>query len=195
MSTKPRDPYGRAIYAQLDRFGQERIETVINAFKGTPFRARVALGLGSRETLLQNIVGGGYFDEKKVWHTTGRDRGVFQISDDYHHEWLTTHKGCKSGYYLPEPGHNASEVDYVPTLEDSLEWVIDHLTGAAEYAAEHKVPKRDQERFAIASHNAGYGGALQGYQEGNVDLHTTGKDYSADVIRRGLWSYRYIIAH
>jgi hypothetical protein len=39
-------------------------------------------------------------------------------------------------------------------------------------------------RFALAAYNAGIGGATAGLHEGDIDAHTAGGDYSADVIAR-----------
>ena len=53
-----------------------------------------------------------------------------------------------------------------------------------EFALEHNVKPQELLPFAVAAHNAGNGGALRGYQEGDVDKYTTGGDYSADVLVR-----------
>jgi soluble lytic murein transglycosylase-like protein len=49
--------------------------------------------------------------------------------------------------------------------------------------------------FAVAAYNAGIGGALQGHAIGDVDRFTTGRDYSAWVMRHRIVVQHWLDAH
>src|SRR5512143_644175 len=52
------------------------------------------------------------------------------------------------------------------------------------YARDHKVPEKDLLQVAVEAYNDGPGRALQDYWRHQIDLHTTGHDYSTDVLSR-----------
>jgi hypothetical protein len=131
------------------------------------------LCLGLRETGLRNIN-----------NPAKTDKGWVQISDIYHHDWLFRQPGCKAGTWTPVVGHNAAEPDYCPRFTPACRYAIELLQDGINYASSHGVPKDQQVRFAIASYNAGIGGAYKGWREGNVDKYTTGGDYSRWVLDR-----------
>jgi hypothetical protein len=54
---------------------------------------------------------------------------------------------------------------------------------------------RPGSRSPVAAYNAGNGGALQGFQTGDVDRYTTGRDYSAWVLRHRLVVQHWLDAH
>ena len=63
------------------------------------------------------------------------------------------------------------------------------------FATSGGVPSSDLLRFAVAAHNAGPTGALEGYREGNIDKHTAGGDYSAYVFATAPLVHNWIVAH
>jgi hypothetical protein len=164
----------------LDRFGKRRIRKVQRISQGTGFHAPVLLAIGLRETWLENIVS---YD--------GSDRGVFQISSEYHGEWLKGTLGCASGSYVPIYS-NAYERGRVPTLRAGTHKAISILNHDFKYGKQNGVREADLLRFAVAAYNAGAGGALSGYRLGDVDAYTTGGDYSRDVLDRRQVVIRYL---
>ena len=117
------------------------------------------LAVASRETHMKNITGDG-----------GHGRGVFQIDDRYHADWLRKHGAGGSGQ--------------VPPVRDAAFYAASILAANLRSAKSHGVPENDRMRFALAAYNAGPTGALAGYRAGAVDSRTTGDDYSADVFAR-----------
>lgn len=133
----------------------------------------VILCLGMRETGLRNIT-----------NPAGTDRGCFQISDLYHHEFLSRIPGCLTGSWVPEQHRVAAERGYVPRFEDGLQEAIRILHEGLAYAHDLKVGTSQVLAFGLASYNAGLGGAERGWKAGDVDRFTTGKDYSAWILER-----------
>jgi hypothetical protein len=125
------------------------------------------------------------------------DVGVFQISRTYHKFNLDQMPGVKTGTWGPVvAGRTAGEGGFVPRYEESLRYTIEGLQEAAAFAIDKGVKSQaDQVRFAVAAHNGGQGGALKGYREGDVDKYTTGKDYSAWVLRHRTLVNRWLGQH
>lgn len=142
------------------------------------------LALGLRESRLANIS-----------NAAKTDKGCFQISVTYHERFLRSEPGCPEGSWQAVAGHNAAEPEYVPRYTPALNYAIAMLKSATSYAAGIGVPEKDRVRFAVAAYNAGQGGAKRGWQEGDVDRYTTGKDYSAWVLRHRTIVHRWIEAH
>ncbi len=117
------------------------------------------LAIASRETNMQDIVGDG-----------GHGRGLFQIDDRFHGDWLRKHGA---------PGAGTT-----PRIKDAADYAAAMLASNLAYGQKKKVGEDQQVRFAASAYNAGCGGAFTGFQSGNCDLKTTGGDYGADVLER-----------
>ena len=117
------------------------------------------LAIASRETNMQDIVGDG-----------GHGRGLFQIDDRFHGDWLAKHGA---------PGAGTT-----PRIKDAADYAAAMLASNVAYAQKKKVGEDQQVRFAASAYNAGCGGAFSGFQAGNCDLKTTGGDYGSDVLER-----------
>jgi hypothetical protein len=185
--------------AQLHRLGVYRIRRALQlADVGAPdgISGALLMGVSSRETNMQNIVGGGYFDSTGKWHVTGEDRGAFQISVRFHLGWLIAQPGCLSGSWTPTPGRSAGEIGYVPQWSTGCQYAIDMLRSNSERAQDVGIPESDAVFVAVAGYNRGIEGACNAYRAGKgtsderreaADRGTTGGDYAADVFaRRGL---------
>lgn len=148
------------------------------------------LSLGLRETWLHNIQGGAKLDVTGRWVPLGpedadlMDVGALQISRRWHADTLAKLPGVKSGTWGPViPGRSPAEYGYVPRWTESIEFTLREFHESIAYAADHGVPPEDRVRFAVAAHNAGLGGALNGWRAGNVDRNTAHGDYSAWVLQ------------
>src|SRR3954451_23745363 len=117
------------------------------------------LTIASRETNMQDVVGDG-----------GHGRGLFQIDDRFHGDWLAKH-GARG------PGTT-------PRLKDAAEFAAAMLASNVSYAQQKKVGEDQQVRFAASAYNAGCGGAFSGFQAGDCDKRTAGGDYGSDVLER-----------
>lgn len=141
------------------------------------------LALGLRETGLRNINGGGTF-VNGTWAPAKTDRGCFQISQKYHSAFLKSVPGCKEGSWWPTDGKTALDEGYCPRFSDAVRYANRTLQLGIEFSHDNHVRSEDRVRFAIAAYNAGLGGALNGYKQGNVDKYTTGGDYSKWVLEK-----------
>jgi peptidoglycan hydrolase-like protein with peptidoglycan-binding domain len=121
--------------------------------------AGLLLAVASRETDMEDVVG-----------DKGHGRGIFQIDDRFHADWLAAHGA---------PGRTTT-----PRLEDAADFAASMLASNLVFAKQHGVPARDRLRFACSAYNAGAGGALEGQQSGDCDRKTTGGDYGRDVLER-----------
>lgn len=129
------------------------------------------LALGLRESDLNNIL-----------NAAGTDRGCFQISDVYHPAWLASVPGCVKWSWLPAEGKSALDAGMSPRFSDGARYAVSLLHDGLAAADELHIPEDDHVRFAVAAYNAGVGGAMKGYREGDVDKYTTGKNYSHDTL-------------
>jgi hypothetical protein len=132
----------------------------------------LALAFASRESNCRNIVGDG-----------GHGRGIFQLDDRYQQEFLRTHRGCRSGSTMPIYKDCLAK-GRVPTVYDAAVRMCQIFEENIDQAITVGIPFGGRLRVAISAYNAGFTGALAGYRVGNADLHTTNKNYSADVLRR-----------
>jgi hypothetical protein len=161
--------------AQLKALGHRRIDMVSDlAHEGENdgIGPALLLALASRETNMRNIVGDG-----------GHGRGWLQIDDRFHLDFLESHRGCDSGAFTPTHP-SAAPKGLAPTLTASTIYAIGLLRSNMRFARGNGVPEDTVLRFAVAAYNAGAGGALTGFREGNVDGRTTGRDYAKDVLGR-----------
>lgn len=117
------------------------------------------LAIASRETGCRDVVGDG-----------GHGRGVFQIDDRFHHEWLER--------------HGAGAARETPPVEDAVEYAAAMLARALEVGRGRELRGERAVKFAASAYNAGLGGALKGLARGDSDLGTTGRDYGRDVVAR-----------
>lgn len=183
---------------ELKNFGRWRTERLLEIGDiGDPdlIHGTLLLAIGSRETNLRNIVGGGYFEEyeevqsdgstatKKRFVVTGIDRGVFQINAQFHPRWLDSVKGCDSGTY-EEKYNSALPPGRVPGLTSGAKKARDILRYNITYARSKNVPEDSVVRVAIAAYNCGNYLAVRAYEEGDPDKYTSLGNYSKDVLER-----------
>lgn len=160
-----------------------------------PIPASVMLGIGFRETGLRNICGGATL-QNGVWIQSYSDRGWLQISDEFEADFLKQAEGCKEGDWGPAvPPVKAITPRHVPRFSPALDYVKASMLNSMDYALSQKVPGPELLRFAIAAHNAGSGGAMRGFREGNVDKYTAHGDYSAYVVALQPLIHDWIAAH
>jgi hypothetical protein len=144
------------------------------------------LAMGTRETWLKNVEGGA----KKVdgeWvpedNPARMDVGWLQISRRYHIWDLDRMPGVKADTWGPVvSGHTAADKGYVPRFSDALDFTVMNMREDIAFADDHNVPSDRWVEFAIVAHNAGQGGALNGYREGNLEKYTAGGDYLSWVM-------------
>ncbi len=117
------------------------------------------IAIASRETDMNDIVG-----------DNGHGRGIFQIDDRAHTDWLSQHgaggKGTK------------------PSVADAAEFAAALLASNRSFGQKNGIGRKDLLKFACSAYNAGAGGALAGHQGGDSDARTTGRDYGRDVLER-----------
>lgn len=184
--------------AVMESFGLEAAhlaqQETHTAFPGGWFRPEHTMALGLRETGLQNICGGAALVDGK-WEPVYTDRGWLQITDtiDANAKWLESIPGCPNGQgdrsnWEPDMrGFRAGKTNaltpmHSPTLSAALTYTLRQIAVEREQAYQTNVEHPDVLRFVIAAHNAGFHGALAGYEAGNVDAHTTLGNYSAWVL-------------
>ena len=117
------------------------------------------LAVASRETNCRDVVG-----------DFGHGRGVFQIDDRFHHDWLAEHGAAGPGR--------------TPPVGAAAELAASMLVESLAVARRHELTGDNATKFAASAYNAGLGGALTGLRRGDSDLETTGHDYGADVVAR-----------
>jgi uncharacterized protein YfiM (DUF2279 family) len=117
------------------------------------------LAVASRETNMQDIVG-----------DSGHGRGLFQIDDRFHADWLAKH-GARGG-------------GTTPRIKDAAQSAAAMLATNASYAEQKGIGSDQVIRFAASAYNAGCGGAFAGFQARDCDKKTTGGDYGTDVLER-----------
>jgi len=143
------------------------------------------LALGMRETRLKNVNGGARWDSSSgTWVQTKDDKGIFQISGVHHGPELRRMLAVDEGTWSPVvPEATALDDNYCPRFEESLQFTLMLMHENQAYAIDNGISEDELGRFAIIAHNAGLGGALRGYREGEPDRYTAFKDYSAWVLR------------
>jgi peptidoglycan hydrolase-like protein with peptidoglycan-binding domain len=121
--------------------------------------AGILLAIASRETNMEDIVGDG-----------GHGRGLFQIDDRAHGDWLAQ--------------HGAGGPGTIPPLAEAAELAATLLDQNRAFAKSNGVAADHVLVFAVSAYNAGPGGALAGHRSGDSDRRTTGGDYGHDVLER-----------
>jgi hypothetical protein len=200
---------------RLGNYRVKRCQEVANSGQPDGIAGKHLLALGMGETLLQNILGGlkwvaspsgtqTRLGEKGNWVALNpndpaeaklMDVGVFQISRRYHSATLARMPGVAAGTWGPVISGRADIANYVPRFEDSLQFTITGLHEAAAYGEDMGVPENILPRFAVAAHNAGWGGALKGWREGDVDKYTALGDYSKSVWETAKLVDRWLYDH
>ena len=146
-----------------EQFAHARTTGLVTICRSAERRHRLPrallLAVASRETNCRDVVG-----------DFGHGRGVFQIDDRFHHEWLAEHGSDRPGR--------------TPPVADAAELAGTLLADALAVAHNHELAGDRATKFAASAYNAGLGGALAGLERGNSDLETTGRDYGADVVAR-----------
>ncbi len=130
-----------------------------DAERANALPAGLLLAIASQETDMNDVVGDG-----------GHGRGLFQIDDRSHATFLGQQGAGRPGGKPPVP----AAARYAGGL---VRWNLD-------YGARNGVRDADRLKFALSAYNAGAGGALSGYREGDSDRRTTGGDYGRAVLGR-----------
>lgn len=156
------------------------------ALEGPPddISGSLLLALGLRESLLQNIN-----------NKAQTDKGCFQLTEQYHAAFLRDQPGCLEHTWTVSPGHSAYEDGYCPRYTPALNYALGMLQSHRRYAIGLGLSGQDAVRFAVAAYNAGVGGALAGYKANDIDLKTTGGDYSAWVLEHRTMINRWLHEH
>ena len=121
--------------------------------------AGLLIAIASRETDMNDIVG-----------DNGHGRGLFQIDDRAHGDWLSKHGAKRAGAK--------------PPVADAAEFAAALLESNRSFGRKNGVGPKELLKFACSAYNAGAGGALSGQQGGDSDARTTGRDYGRDVLER-----------
>src|SRR5438093_3717205 len=121
--------------------------------------AGLLLAIASRETNMEDIVGDG-----------GHGRGLFQIDDGAHGDWLAQHGAAAPGT--------------IPPLAEAADLAATLLDQNRAFAKSNGVAADQVLVFAVSAYNAGPRGALAGHESGDSDRRTTGGDYGRDVLER-----------
>lgn len=127
--------------------------------------------IASRETGMQNRCGDG-----------DHGHGVFQVDDRYWADELRS--------WGVTPGAVPCEV---PRIGKQSHFAAHYLVDAREFGIANGVPEKLGWRFAIAAYNAGFYGALWGWEAGNLQKYTAHGNYVSDVLYRKK-RIRYILA-
>jgi hypothetical protein len=157
-------PYLQTQRQLRDEIHRARRDGVVEACLAAERKARLPRGLlvaiASRETHCRNIAGDG-----------GHGRGVFQIDDRFHADWLRRHRAGSPGA--------------VPSVEDGAAYAAQLLAANLAYGRSKGLDGDRLLTFAVAAYNAGAGGAWQALkQTGNPDSGTANRNYGADVVER-----------
>jgi hypothetical protein len=180
----------------LKKYRVQRTQRVALEGKPDGISGALLLSFGLRETGLQNIIGGlAYVNPKDrserwptdrkggiwiaEWDPAKQDVGIFQISRRWHMGALRLMPAVRSGTWGPVIDKaTAADAGMVPRFEDSLRYTLSLLHDHMAQAEDMGVTELDKQvEVAIAAHNAGMGGAMKGYREGNVEKYTTQGDY------------------
>lgn len=178
------------VFNQLDALGESRLKQILGlcGHDQWNYPARM-LAVMSRETNCLNIDG-------DPMTPAGHGKGGWQIDNRSHAAQLEAVVGVRSGTWGPViPGARAINLGMVPTLHDGLTLALEIMKGNWNEAVRASVIKSKQPWVMMSAYNAGFGGAMEGYYEGNSDNHTTGGNYASDVFGRETFCHAYLHAH
>lgn len=192
MSEMTNAEVGSAL-AHFENYRVLRSQQIVKEHSNFP-HASTLMALGLRESGLKNICGGAVMKDGK-WVRSFTDRGCFQISESVAAEWLKSVPGCPEGSWSPKEGHNALEQHFCPRFTDAAQYTCREFATNREQAKQAGVKDADLERFCVAAHNAGFGGAISGYRAGNVDKNTALGDYSAWVVKYASVIHTWVVNH
>jgi hypothetical protein len=130
-----------------------------DAERATSLPDGLLLAIASQETDMNDVVGDG-----------GHGRGLFQIDDRSHTTFLTKQGAGGAGGKPPVPA--------------AARYAADLLRSNHEFGVKNGVRSADRVKFMLSAYNAGPGGAIAGYREGDSDKRTTGGDYGRAVLKR-----------
>lgn len=177
------------VEAALRRLGLYRVRRAQQVAKEGPpdgISGATLLALGLRESGLRNINGGLKKDSEGRWIADPErpDHGVFQINRGFHASALKRMPAVEEDSWWPViSDKTAYDKGYAPRFEESLRFVLELAHEHQAYGESQGIIEDDLGRFAIVAHNAGAGGAMRGWNEGEPDKFTAGGDYSAWVLR------------
>lgn len=179
-----------AAIQHFGRYRTRRCQELANEGPPDGISGAHLIAMGLRETGLKNVRGGVIRDSTGMWikqpDYRQQDVGWVQISQKYHEEALSRMVGVAEGTWSPVlSGKTAASPKCCPRFTDSLRYTLDEMHESQQFADDFSVPDNMLAQFAVAAHNAGAGGALSGYRKGNMDLYTTGGDYS-------VWVYAHV---
>lgn len=157
-------PYLQTARQLEEELARARADGFVDPILAVETRAKLPrcllLAIASRETHFRNVAGDG-----------GHGRGVFQIDDRSHGEWL---------------GRNgAGAPGAVPSVEDAAGYAAEILAGNLAYGRSKGLAGEELLRFAVSAYNAGAGGAWRGLAERrDPDARTAHGNYGKDVLER-----------
>jgi peptidoglycan hydrolase-like protein with peptidoglycan-binding domain len=157
-------PYLQTARQLQDEIQRARRDGIVDTCLAAERQAGLPRGLlvavASRETHCQNVAGDG-----------GHGRGVFQIDDRFHGDWLRQ--------------HDAGAPGAVPSVEDGAAYAAQLLSSNVAYGRSKGLDGQALLKFAAAAYNAGAGGAWKAVQQsGDPDAGTANHNYGADVLDR-----------
>ena len=161
-----------SLQGELSALGTARVAKVREIGEREHIDPALLLAMAHRESAMRNIVGDG-----------GHGRGIVQIDDRFHGDWLKEHKGCLSGSFDAR-FDSALPAGRVPTLAAGMSKACELLHQNVAFAKQNGVPDGKRLRFAVAAYNCGPGNAIKGFRDGDVDKLTTGGNYASDVLAR-----------
>jgi hypothetical protein len=162
---------------QLDNYRVKRVQQVLGPHLGI-----LALALGLRETGLKNIEGGAVLKGGE-WVFAPLDVGAFQISRKAYPWALGRMPAVKAGSWAPiEHGHTPMDIGYVPRYEEQVQFLKPEFHETRAWCMDHKIRGAERDQFTASAHNAGLGGAIEGWKRGDVDLNTAHGNYGRFVV-------------
>lgn len=192
------------VAAALKRLGRYRVGRAheIAAQHNDGIGGHHFLALGMREAgpfTHWNIEGGARWNGSawvKEWDPTKMDVGAFQISRKYHGAQLERMPGVAVATWKPVvAGRTANDGGYAPRWAEQLAFTDRELRSNRAYGIAAGVATADLVHFALTAHNAGKGGALQGYRDGDLDRYSTYGDYGATCLRYARVIKSWVDAH
>jgi hypothetical protein len=191
-----RDWTADELRAQVDAFGWDHVRRVRELLRtahrnghGHALDLSLTFAVASRETGIRNILG-----------DLGHGRGTWQSDDRWETRALARVPGCQPGHFKPcGHHHSALKAGHVPGLRNGFLLFLrawdEHYGFGVTFGRLHGIPHpHDRIAFALASYNGGPGNALISLRDGDVDLRTANRDYSADTLARRRVLHRYFVA-
>ncbi|MEJ7787499.1 MAG: hypothetical protein WKF96_22065 [Solirubrobacteraceae bacterium] len=180
---------------RLKELGAERVrkaQEVAAEGESDLISGALLLAISLRESGCRNVLG-----------DQGHARGHMQIHDRFHEGWLRSVPGCNASAtiaghtrqcWIPVAGKTAMDAGCCPTFEDGCRGAVLILRG---YITQGRGLYRDSVALsaAVAAYNCGFAAVRRAISAGDVDLHTTGRNYSTDCLRRRSEVNAWLRAH